>query len=150
MSEYQYYEFLAIDRQLTANEADALRKLSTRAQITPVSLSNEYHWGDFKGDSRKLMQLYFDAHVYVANWGTAVFMLRLPIETLGEEIVDAVTVPDILEGNSTTENWILTWRLDESTDHDHFDMEDGRGWMTRLAPIRDELLRGDLRSLYIG
>jgi len=29
-------------------------------------------------------------------------------------------------------------------------MEDGRGWMARLAPIRDELLRGDLRSLYIG
>ena len=29
-------------------------------------------------------------------------------------------------------------------------MEDGRGWMARLAPVRDELLRGDLRSLYIG
>jgi hypothetical protein len=29
-------------------------------------------------------------------------------------------------------------------------MEDGRGWMARLAPVRDELLRGDIRSLYIG
>jgi len=29
-------------------------------------------------------------------------------------------------------------------------MEDGRGWMARLAPVRDELLRGDFRSLCIG
>jgi hypothetical protein len=29
-------------------------------------------------------------------------------------------------------------------------MDDGRGWMGRLAPVRGELLRGDLRSLDIG
>lgn len=29
-------------------------------------------------------------------------------------------------------------------------MEDGRNWMAQLAPLRDELLRGDIRSLYIG
>jgi hypothetical protein len=55
MSEYQYYEFLAIDRPLTAEETQALRTLSTRAQITPVSFINEYNWGDFKGDPDKLM-----------------------------------------------------------------------------------------------
>jgi hypothetical protein len=40
--------------------------------------------------------------------------------------------------------------LEESENYDRFGMEDGRGWMARLAPVRDELLRGDLRSLYIG
>ncbi len=30
MSEYQYYEFLAIDRPLTAQEVDALMGLSTQ------------------------------------------------------------------------------------------------------------------------
>ena len=63
MSEYQYYEFLAIDRPLTADEMAELRALSTRATITPVSFTNEYNWGDFKGDPDKLMQRYFDAHV---------------------------------------------------------------------------------------
>ncbi|WP_197911823.1 hypothetical protein [Kineobactrum salinum] len=29
-------------------------------------------------------------------------------------------------------------------------MDDGTGWMSRLAPLREELLRGDLRSLYLG
>ena len=40
--------------------------------------------------------------------------------------------------------------IQNSANYDRFGMEDGRGWMARLAPVRDELLRGDLRSLYIG
>ena len=150
MSEYQYYEFLAIDRPLTENETAALRALSTRAAITPVSFTNEYHWGDFKGDPDSLMQRYFDAHVYVANWMKAIFMVRLPIEALPEETAKAMAVPYILDFKATKTHWVITWRLEESENYDRFGLEDGRGWMARLAPVRDELLRGDLRSLYIG
>jgi hypothetical protein len=150
MSEYQYYEFLAIDRPLTADEMAELRALSTRAAITPVSFTNEYNWGDFKGDPDKLMQRYFDAHVYVANWMTAIFMVRLPIEALPNETAKATAVPYLLDIKATRTHWIITWFLEESENYDRFGMEDGRGWMARLAPVRDELLRGDLRSLYIG
>ncbi len=150
MSEYQYYEFLAIDRPLTLNELDELRALSTRATITPVSFTNEYNWGDFKGNPEKLMERYFDAHVYVANWMTAIFMVRLPIEALTQETAKAVAAPYLLDIKPTKTHWIITWSLAESEDYDRFGMEDGRGWMARLAPVRDELLRGDLRSLYIG
>jgi hypothetical protein len=150
MSEYQYYEFLAIDRRLKEDEMDELRALSTRATITPVSFTNEYNWGDFKGNPDKLMQRYFDAHVYVANWMTAIFMVRLPIETLTRKTAKAVALPYLLDIKPTKTHWIITWRLEESENYDRFGMEDGRGWMARLAPVRDELLRGDLRSLYIG
>jgi hypothetical protein len=150
MSEYQYYEFLAIDRPLTADEMEELRVLSTRATITPVSFTNEYNWGDFKGDPHKLMQRYFDAHVYVANWMTAIFMVRLPMEALTRETAKAAAVPYILDIKATKTHWIITWSLEESENYDRFGMEDGRGWLARLAPVRDELLRGDLRSLYIG
>ncbi|TCO34672.1 hypothetical protein EV652_102740 [Kribbella steppae] len=44
MSEYQYYEFLAIDRPLDDDEQAAVRSLSTRARITATSFVNEYHW----------------------------------------------------------------------------------------------------------
>jgi hypothetical protein len=148
MSEYQYYEFLAIDRPLTEDEVVELRKLSTRATITPVSFTNEYNWGDFRGDPQKLMQRYFDAHVYVANWMTAKFMLRLPIEVLPKEAAVAVDYMMTIEATKT--HWIITWRLEESENYDRFGVEDGRGWMARLVPVRDELLRGDHRSLYIG
>jgi hypothetical protein len=150
MSEYQYYEFLAIDRSLTEEELDELRALSTRAAITPVSFTNEYNWGNFKGDPYKLMQRHFDAHVYVANWMTAIFMVRLPIEALTREVAKAAAVPYLLDIKSTSTHWIITLSLEESENYDRFGMEDGRGWMARLAPVRDELLRGDLRSLYIG
>jgi len=150
MSEYQYYEFLSIDRPLTADEMAELRALSTRATITPVSFANEYNWGDFKGNPGKLMQRYFDAHVYVANWMTAIFMVRLPIEALTQETAKAVAAPYLLDIKPTKTHWIITWSLEESENYDRFGMEDGRGWMARLAPVRNELLRGDFRSLYIG
>ena len=50
MSEYQYYEFQAIDRPLTKKERLELRAVSTRAEITPARFVNFYTWGDFKGD----------------------------------------------------------------------------------------------------
>ena len=150
MSEYQYYEFLSIDRPLKEDDMAELRALSTRATITPVSFINEYNWGDFKGNPDKLMQRYFDAHVYVANWMTAIFMVRLPIEALTRETAKALAAPYLLDIKPTKTHWIITWSLEESENYDRFGMEDGRGWMARLAPVRDELLRGDLRSLYIG
>ena len=150
MSEYQYYEFLAIDRPMTSEEMADLRALSTRANITPVSFTNEYRWGDFKGNPDKLMEWVFDAHVYVANWMTAIFKVRLPSEALAKETVEALAESCVLDFKATKTHWIITWRLEESENYDRFGEENGRGWMARLAPIRDELLRGDLRSLYIG
>ena len=150
MSEYQYYEFLAIDRQLTSEEMSALRALSTRANITAVSFTNEYHWGDFKGNPDDLMKRFFDAYVYVANWMTAIFKVRVPIETISEKMAEAMAVRHTLDFKATKTHWVITWSLSESEDYDRFGMEDGRGWMARLVPVRDELLRGDFRSLYIG
>jgi len=42
MSEYQYYEFLAIDRPLDRAAQDALRSISSRARITATSFTNHY------------------------------------------------------------------------------------------------------------
>jgi hypothetical protein len=78
MSEYQYYEFRVVDRDLTEREMGELRGLSTRAEITPASFTNFYTFGDFKGDPRRMVEKYFDAFVCVANWGTHELMLRLP------------------------------------------------------------------------
>lgn len=52
--------------------------------------------------------------------------------------------------NRMNTHWLLEWALSESDNYDRFAEEDGRGWMGRLAPLRDELLRGDMRPLYLG
>jgi hypothetical protein len=67
MSEYQYYEFQAIDRPLSGKEMDRLRSYSTRARITTTSFVNEYQWGNFKGDADGWIDRYFDAFMYIAN-----------------------------------------------------------------------------------
>ncbi len=79
MSEFQYYEFQAIDRPpLSAATQRALRRITTRAEITSRSLVNTYQWGNFKGDPRRLVERWFDLFVYWADWGTRMLMLRVP------------------------------------------------------------------------
>ncbi len=63
MSEYQYYEFLALDRPLDDRQQAEVRSLSTRAAITATSFINEYHWGNFRGDPNRMRERYYDAHV---------------------------------------------------------------------------------------
>src|SRR5215472_9001927 len=53
MSEYQYYEFLAVDRALNERQLAELRALSTRARITPTSFVNTYQWGNFPGPAEQ-------------------------------------------------------------------------------------------------
>lgn len=147
MSEYQYYEFLAIDAPLDAKQMAALRALSTRAEITSTSFTNEYHWGDFKGSPEKLMEQYFDAHGYVANWGTQILMLRLPTVLLSKETLAPYCSGDVLHGWTKGEQLIIEWRRDAEPNDEWVE---GQGWMARLMPIREELEQGDYRSLYLG
>ncbi|WP_430233533.1 hypothetical protein [Paraburkholderia tropica] len=161
MSEYQYYEFACVDQLLTATQQAELRSFSTRATITASSFVNEYHWGNLKGDPLEWVQQYFDAHVYSSNWGSCRLLLRLPHGTF-----DAATIRDYVKAGRKrrsrfekafeamdVDDWcILDWSFDDdSGEHARFSEEmDGAGWMTRLLPVRDELLGGDARPLYLG
>ncbi len=147
MSEYQYYEFLATDRPLDRSEIASLRALSSRAEITPTSFTNVYNFGDFKGSPAKLMEKYFDAHIYVANWGSHHLMLRLPRGGVDEDVLAAYVVDEVLDFSTTDEHLIIQWLSDEESDDDWVE---GEGWMARLVPLREELRRGDYRALYLG
>jgi hypothetical protein len=150
MSEYQYYEFFAIDRPLTPTQMAELRARSTRAAITPASFVNEYHWGDLKGDPTDWMRRYFDAFVYVANWCCCRFALRVPRAVFAADQLAGFETESALTIDKSPEHWIIEWALNESEDYDRFGSETGSGWMGRLVPLRDELLRGDGRALYLG
>ncbi len=67
MSEYQYYEFQANDKPLNEKDMESLSDLSSRAQITPTSFMNEYHWGDFRVFFLKIRKKHFDTFLYVTN-----------------------------------------------------------------------------------
>jgi hypothetical protein len=147
VSEYQYYDFKAIDHALTKTEMAALRAISTRAVITTTSFTNHYEWGDLKADPLKLLEKYFDAFVYVANWGTREFHFRLP-----QELADLKHFKSILPGKavrlrSAGKFVIIAFESEVESDND---WDDGTGWMGSLVSLRSDLLRGDLRCLYLG
>jgi hypothetical protein len=147
MSEYQYYDFKTIDRSLTKAEMAALRSISTRAVITSTSFTNHYEWGDLKADPLKLLGTYFDAFVYVANWGAREFHLRLP-----QELVDAKQLKAMLPGKSAqvrSTGQFVTISFESEAEPDD-DWDDGTGWMGSLISLRADLLRGDFRALYLG
>lgn len=147
MSDYQYYEFLAVDRPLSASDMADLRGVSSRALITPTSFSNHYEYGGLKADSGTLLQQYFDVHVYVANWGTRRLALRLPAEAAAPEELEAYCAGEGAGVRSTGAHTILDL-CSESDSPDGWD--DGRGWMGSLAGVRELLLRGDQRPLYLA
>lgn len=151
MSEYQYFEFAAIDRRLTSEEQADLRRYSSRAHITASSFANEYHWGSFKGDTDDWMARYFDAHVHVANWGSRLFMLRLPRHCLPTDLFDyADAEAGAFSARIVGDDCILSWEFFDDSGEYWDDNEDGSQWLAALLPLRDELRRGDMRSLYLG
>ena len=151
MSEHQYYEFAAVDRPLTTAEMAALRAMSTRAAITPSGFVNHYHWGDLNADPADWMRRYFDAFVYTANWGSCRLALRVPRSIFDATELEAFATQGAFSVEAGDGHWIFGWSFDdESEARDRFETDDGSGWMGRLLPLRDELLRGDLRPLYLG
>jgi len=146
VSEYQYYDFRAIDRPLTKKEMAALRSISTRAAITTTSFTNHYEWGDLKANPSKLLEKYFDAFVYFANWGTHEFYIRLPQESVDYKLLKAMIPGQTVRVRRITRFVIVEFGCESEWDGE----DDGTGWMASLMPLRSDLLRGDLRCLYLG
>jgi hypothetical protein len=150
MSEYQYYEFRALDRPLTTRQRSELRAISTRAEITSTSFTNSYTFGDFKGDPVTMVERYFDAFLYLANWGTRDLMFR----------VAAARVPArVLRGYLSTKVSAAAWSRARGShvivgfrsEDDEGDWDsDGEDELASIEPVRSELSDGDLRPLYLG
>lgn len=146
MSEYQYYEFLAIDRLLDPDQLREVRALSTRAEITPTSFVNVYHFGSFGSNPRRLMEEYYDAFLYSANWGTYRLMIRLPAALLDLATAQRYCGTDSASAWSHGGNVIVDWYRNFE-DGDYWG---GEGHLASMIPARAQLAAGDLRMLYLG
>ena len=147
MSEYQYYEFLAVDRPLDERQQAEVRALSTRARVTATSFTNEYHWGNFRGDPRTMMERCYDAHLYLTNWGTHQVMLRLPRVLLSLKTVEQYCIDPHVAAWASGEHLILDLiSEDESGDW----VEGAEDSLSAIVGVRAELAAGDLRPLYLA
>jgi hypothetical protein len=127
------YEFQAIDRPLIEREMTELRAHSTRARITPTSFVNDYSWGSFKGDEDTWMERYFDAFLYLANWGTHVLKLRLPAYLLDAKTARMYCVGEQVSVREKKGNVIVSF---VSEDEEGDDWVEGAGRLSSLISVR--------------
>ncbi|MFB9408385.1 hypothetical protein [Dactylosporangium matsuzakiense] len=139
---------MAIDRPLTDAEQGELRAVSTRGRISASSFVNDYQWGDLKADPRKWMERYFDAHLYLANWGSRRIALRLPAQLLDPDLAATYCVGHAASSWAAGEHVILDLcSEDEDGDEAWWDEETA---LASIVPVRAELAAGDHRLLYLA
>ena len=146
MSEYQRYEFMTIDRPLTRAQLDAVNDLSSHIEASSTHALIEYHWGNFKHDPIKVLRQFFDGFLYWANWGAPELAFRFPHGILPVDLIDGYDLDDFVTFTQYPDYDILDIHFGEMEGPDEWiDYELGS-----LIPIRDELMEGDLRALYIA
>lgn len=152
MSEYQYVHFIALDKPLDEKQLEYMETQSSRAEITKWDFTNEYHYGDFHGNAKEMLQRGYDVHLRYANFGIRKLMFRLP----GGLPWDKKTLAAYLPEHG------VTWHSDKSgrggileiqPEADAGTFSDGmfepHDSLEKIAPVRDLLIAGDLRALYV-
>jgi hypothetical protein len=151
MSEYQYYEFAATDGPISDEGLRYAQGCSSRANVSRVRWQNTYTFGNFHGSVDTLLK-YYDAHFYIANWGTVRLGLAFPKGAIaresiqpylrgGDEHEDTLTVKGI--GNRC----IIWW---ERNEEGGWGWTEGEGLIDQLIGVREELMGGDYRALFLG
>ncbi len=145
MSEYQRYEFMTVDRPLTRAQLDAVNTLSSHIEASSTHALIEYQWGDFKHNPIKVLHEFFDGFLYWANWGAPELALRFPHGILPDDLIDGYDLDEFVTFTQHPDYDILDMHFGELEGPDEWiDYELGS-----LIGIREELMDGDLRALYI-
>jgi len=151
MSEYQYIGFRAIDSGVSEKNLQYMRRQSTRAEITPWSFENEYHYGDFHGNAVEMLRRGYDIHLHYTNFGIRTLPIRL-----------SCGLPDAKAAKPYLDDESLRFRQDKRgrggvleirPSHEPGDLDelwDLGELLDRLVPLRSEILDGDLRPLYLA
>lgn len=149
MSEHQFVAFRAIDRPVSKKNLEYMRRQSTRAEITSWEFSNEYDYGDFHGDTLEMLRRGYDLHLHYANFGIRKLLIRFP------DGLPEAAKPYLADGSlefvkdKQGRGGVLSINpfLDPDDLEELWDLEP---LPERLAPLRGEMLDGDLRPLYIA
>ena len=149
MSEYQHYEWQTVDRPLTEAEQEAVRKLSSHIDVSSSRAIVTYAWGDFKHDARQVLIRFFDAHLYLANWGSRRLMFRFPSGILNREAIAPYCVSDQITFGTINGYDFLDMDLSEGEGEGGNWIECGSE-LSGLLSLRNSLIQGDYRVLYLA
>ncbi|WP_262380292.1 hypothetical protein [Nonomuraea sp. PA05] len=93
------------------------------------------------------MERYYDAHLYLANWGTHRIMLRLPKAVLDPKQAERYRVGEQVSTWTSGGHLILDFTSEAEEESWEDDVERS---LSAIVGIRAELAAGDLRPLYLA
>ncbi len=150
MGEYQYWEFQALDRRLNDAELKYVDGLSSRVELSPSRAAFEYHYSSLRADETALLTKCFDAMFYIANWGTRRLMFRLPLASVDRAALERYACGEDEAYCKIT--FTPDYAIVDIYIHDDDLMgwiDSGAGELDRMVGLREDLLRGDYRMLYL-
>jgi len=162
VGEYSFYEFAALDRPLTSEQQVELRTISSRAVITAFGFTNTYHYGGLKAEPSELLARYFDALVHSTESNHCWLALRFPKDIIASAVLEtycpkatstaSTFSPPAFDIHDEDPHCFLHWtyRAHDIELPRFIEQNDGPGWLARLLALRDEIIQGDHRPLYLG
>src|SRR6266498_3387253 len=149
MSEYQYYEWQTIDRPLTAREQMDVDGLSSHMDtVTSTQAIITYSWGDFKHNPKQVLSRYFDAFLYDSNFGMRKLMFRLPKDLVDTELFQPYLIEDCVMLEEHGKYYVL--HIEINDEENSLEWVESEGILSKLTPLREQLLQGDMRMLYLA
>ncbi len=151
MSEFQYIGFRAAEKPVSNKDLEYMQQQSSRAEITPWTFDNEYHYGDFHSDVLTMLRRGYDIHLHYANFGIRKLLIRLPHNLPATPGASPYFAKDGLQflKDKQGQGGILSI----SPNHEPGDQDElgnVNEILDRLVPLRAEILEGDLRPLYLA
>jgi len=152
MSEHQIVVFRAIDRPVSDENFRYMQRQSSRAEITPWSFENEYHYGDFRGNALEMLRRGYDLHLHYANFGIRKLAIRLPLGLPDPAAAKNYAVKGglkVVKDKQGPGLCLVVEPYDEMGDLPYVE-DDLSDWADGLLPLRAEIIGGDLRPLYLA
>ncbi|MCA9259423.1 MAG: hypothetical protein KDA61_09500 [Planctomycetales bacterium] len=151
MSEYQWVEFRAVDAPLDDKALAFMRRQSTRAEIDRWKFVNEYNFGDFHGKTLEMMRRGYDVHVHYANFGLRHLSFRIPHGAACLDQLDSYLLGDEIRWKPDAKGAGGVLTLEPDGDAGTWDwLGDVESLASAFIPLRDMLVAGDMRPLYIA
>lgn len=153
MSGCSIHHFKTIDRPFTNEERAEIDSWSSRFSPTSTEVRYVYHYGSFKKSVNDVFPKYFDAMLHFDNWENKQLMFRFP-----KALVDIEVLNQFSHKNKWEYCYLQFKEVDEYVIMDlKYSVEEGGDWIMEdqyelgaLLPLREEILNGDYRSLYLG
>ncbi|MCA9190162.1 MAG: hypothetical protein KDB03_00310 [Planctomycetales bacterium] len=151
MSEYQLVEFRAVDAPLNDAALEFMCAQSTRAEVNRWKFTNEYHYGDFRGNVLEMMRRGYDVHVHYTNFGLRRIGFRIPDGFPHAERLKPYLYEPEIQWTPDKKGTGGVLMLEPCGDAGTWDwMDDIDDLASDLIPVRELILAGDFRALYLA